>query len=140
MNLRVIARSISVMFPLFSLIVSHRVLAQSKPWLVPKEYAALTNPVTNDPQSLKEGNSLYTTVCTPCHGSKGKGDGAAAASLNPKPADHTSPVMLNETDGNLFYKISEGRTPMPQFKTTLTEKQRWELVLYIRTLCKASKK
>ncbi|PWT70664.1 MAG: cytochrome c class I [Bacteroidetes bacterium] len=124
----------------FSLVCIGRSMAQSKPWTVPKEYASLTNPNTNNQQEIKEGKTLYTAYCTPCHGDKGKGDGVAAASLTPKPADHSSPTMINETDGNLFYKITEGRTPMPQFKTTLTEKQRWELVLYIRTLCKTAKK
>jgi mono/diheme cytochrome c family protein len=115
-------------------------LAQSKPWPVPKEYASLTNPNSNTSEFSKDGKALYTSFCVPCHGGKGKGDGAAAASLNPKPADHTSAMMLNETDGNLYYKISEGRQPMPTYKNVLTEKQRWELVAYIRTLCTAKKK
>ena len=89
---------------------------------------------------MKEGGAIYTANCTPCHGTKGRGDGPAAAALDPKPADHTSAVMRSETDGSLFYKISEGRKPMPQYKTTFTEKQRWELVDYIRTLNKTAKK
>lgn len=114
--------------------------AQSKPWPVPAQSVALKNIFADNPASVKEGKTLYTSYCTPCHGDKGKGDGPAAAALNPKPADHTSASMLSETDGSLFYKISEGRTPMPQYKTTFTEKQRWELVTYIRTLNKSGKK
>lgn len=114
--------------------------AQSKLWLTPAEFSKLKNPVTVDPVSTKNGKTLYTSYCTPCHGDKGKGDGAAAAALNPKPADHTSPVMLKETDGSLFYKISEGRTPMPQYKAILTDNQRWDFVNYVRTLCKTSPK
>jgi len=125
-------------FALFSLAKNAK--GQSKPWVAPKEFTALKNPMTNESQVLKEAKTLYTSYCTPCHGDKGKGDGVAAAALNPKPADHSSAAMLNESDGSLFYKISEGRTPMPQYKAALTEKQRWELVVYIRTLCKASKK
>jgi len=37
------------------------------------------------------------------------------------------------TDGELFWKISEGRRPMPEFKKRLTEEQRWQLVNYVRT-------
>lgn len=33
---------------------------------------------------------LFATRCTPCHGASGKGDGAAAAALNPKPRDYTN--------------------------------------------------
>jgi len=114
--------------------------AQSKSWQVPSDAMASKNPVASNPASLKEGKTLYTAYCTPCHGDKGKGDGPAAAALNPKPADHTSPALLNETDGALFYKITQGRGSMPQYKAALTDNQRWELVAYIRTLRKASKK
>jgi mono/diheme cytochrome c family protein len=124
---------------LISIISSQQLLAQSKTWTVPKEYTNLTNPMSGDQAALKEGKVLYTANCTPCHGDKGKGDGPAAAALKPKPADHSSSAMLQETDGNIFYKISEGRTPMPQYKSTLTEKQRWELVAYIRTLSNGAK-
>lgn len=33
---------------------------------------------------------LFASRCTPCHGPSGKGDGAAAAALNPKPRDYTN--------------------------------------------------
>ncbi len=36
------------------------------------------------------------------------------------------------TDGELFYKISEGHRPMPSFKKRFTEEQRWQLVLFLR--------
>ncbi|MDP4251199.1 MAG: cytochrome c [Bacteroidota bacterium] len=117
-----------------------RVQAQSKPWIAPPDAKSLKNPIPGDAITLKEGGAIYTANCTPCHGTKGKGDGPAAAALDPKPADHTSVALLSETDGSLFYKISEGRKPMPQYKTTFTEKQRWELVDYIRTLNKTPKK
>ena len=34
----------------------------------------------------------------------------------------------------LFWKITEGRKPMPSTKKSLTEEQRWQVVNYIRTL------
>ena len=69
-----------------------------------------------------------------CHGASGKGDGAAAAALPPpKPADWTSAKVQAETDGELFWKITNGRGAMPPWKH-LPEKDRWELVNYIRTL------
>ncbi|MEO6961576.1 MAG: cytochrome c [Puia sp.] len=117
-----------------------QVQAQSKPWPVPADAKKSKNPVAADVNALKEGKALYGSTCTPCHGEKGKGDGPAAVALDPKPADHTSAKMLTETDGSLFYKISEGRKPMPQYKAVLTERQRWELVDYIRSLNKGIKK
>jgi mono/diheme cytochrome c family protein len=42
--------------------------------------------------------------------------------------------MSGVTDGELFYEISQGRKPMPSFKKRLTEEQRWQLVLFVRSL------
>ena len=42
--------------------------------------------------------------------------------------------MSAETDGSLFWKISEGRGPMPPWKQVLTDKQRWQVVDYLRKL------
>lgn len=114
--------------------------AQSKPWEVPASASAVKNPVTMTQATLKDAKTLYSAYCSPCHGDKGKGDGIAAAALSVKPADYTSDLVNKETEGTIFYKMSEGRLPMPQFKTTLTEDQRWKLVAYIRTLGKAGKK
>ena len=84
------------------------------------------------------GNAKKTveTNCVTCHGASGKGDGAAAAALPPpKPADWTSAKVQAESDPVLFCKISDGRGAMPPWKH-LPEKDRWELVNYIRTLKK----
>ena len=36
-----------------------------------------------------DGKEMFTSYCAPCHGREGKGNGPAAAALNPKPADLT---------------------------------------------------
>ncbi len=129
-----------LLFPVLYLFTFSKNVTQTKPWSVPTQASNVKNPVMGNASTLKEGMALYQSFCTPCHGNKGKGDGPAAAALTIKPADHTSATMLAETDGSLFYKISEGRTPMPQYKAALTETQRWELVGFIRTLNRTVKK
>lgn len=109
---------------------------QQKPWPVPSNMVALSNPYKGDANSVKQGKVLYMSYCAPCHGNSGKGDGPAAAALNPKPANHTSSAIQQEPDGSLFYKLSEGRKPMPTYKTTLTDAQRWSLINYIKSLGK----
>jgi mono/diheme cytochrome c family protein len=42
--------------------------------------------------------------------------------------------MSSVTDGEIFYQISQGRKPMPAFKKRLSEEERWQLVLYVRSL------
>ncbi len=121
------------------LILSNNItFAQSNSWPVPQAAADLTNPVQSTSATIKNGQTLYQSYCTPCHGKKGKGDGPAAASLHPKPADHTSAAVRAESDGTLFYKISEGHTntAMPPFKAVLHPDQRWAIIDYIRTLAK----
>jgi mono/diheme cytochrome c family protein len=111
--------------------------AQSpKKWVSPAAADQLKNPFAGDANSVKEGKKLYIANCSPCHGNGGKGDGIAAASVNPKPADHTSAVIQKETDGSLYWKLTEGRSPMPSYKQILTDAQRWQLINFIRTLAK----
>jgi mono/diheme cytochrome c family protein len=110
--------------------------AQSAGWTAPPIAQGVKNPLPVTLSAVQSGKAVYTSYCTPCHGPKGKGDGPAAAALNPKPADHTSAKVQTETDGSLFWKISEGRNPMPQYKAVLSETQRWQVIEYIRTLSK----
>lgn len=46
------------------------------------------------------GANVYKTYCVTCHGTTGKGDGAAAASLNPKPADFAAGAFKYDANGN----------------------------------------
>ena len=50
-------------------------------------------------------------------------------------ADLQLPVVQEQSDGVLFWKITNGnaRKGMPSF-SKLPELQRWQIVLYIRTL------
>ena len=69
----------------------------------------------------------------------GKGDGRDANRYDPAPTDLTDSKKMNSaTDGELFYKISEGKKPMPVFKNKLSEDQRWELVLLIRSFTQSA--
>jgi mono/diheme cytochrome c family protein len=53
--------------------------------------------------------------------------------LNPKPADWTSVKVQAESDGEIFWKISNGRGAMPPWKH-LAENDRWALIRYLRSL------
>ena len=100
-------------------------------WKAPAEAKATKNSV----KGVGNAKKTVETNCVPCHGPGGKGDGVAAAALPTKPADWTSAKVQKETDGEIFWKISNGRGPMPPWKH-LSEKDRWEVVNYIRTLKK----
>lgn len=107
-----------------------------KNWDAPESADSLVNPVKNDARATASGKKLFNSLCFVCHGPKGKGDGMAGVGLYPKPSNLTSEPVQSQTDGAIFWKISEGRSPMPSYDHSLPEDQRWALVNYIRTLKK----
>ena len=123
---------IAVMTFLFMGLNTH---AQDK-WVAPASTDEMVNPLKNDASATANGMRIYKVLCVICHGAKGKGDGMGGAGLNPKPTDLTTADVQTQTDGALFWKLTEGRPPMASYKTAIPETKRWELINYIRTLKK----
>jgi len=109
------------------------VVAQTTPWVAPASEKANKNPLPADTKAVEQGEKVAKVNCVPCHGNQGKGDGPAAVALNPKPADWTSKKVQDEPDGEIFWKITTGRGPMPSWRH-LPENDRWAVVRYLRTL------
>ncbi len=104
-------------------------------WSAPARARSMPNPVPATPEAIAAGADIYKVHCQSCHGIKGDGKGERAEKLNVAPADLTDGnAMAGETDGILFWKISEGHRPMPGYKRKLSDVERWQLVDYIRTL------
>ena len=109
---------------------------QQNKWVAPASADKIVNPLKGDASAAASGKKLYKVLCLVCHGPKGKGDGMAGAGLTPKPTDLTSEAVQSQSDGAVFWKITEGRAPMASYKTSIPEKKRWEIINYIRTLKK----
>jgi mono/diheme cytochrome c family protein len=108
-------------------------------WSAPAKAKAMPNPVPATPQAIGAGMSIYMDRCQNCHGEDGNGKGERADKLSVAPADFTDAhAMSAQTDGELFWKISEGHKPMPAFDKKLTEEERWQLVDYIRTFSQSA--
>ena len=108
-----------------------------KPWVAPDAAKQVKNPIPVNPQSVAAGAELYHENCAPCHGDTGKGDGDTGKIIKKKPANFTDEkLMREETDGSLFWKMGEGRGPMPSWKDEVSDKERWQLVIFIRKLGK----
>ena len=121
----------------FVAILSGFNLFQKKPWPVPDNYKNMKNPVASDAASLAEGKTLYATHCKSCHGAKGLGDGNKAAQLKTEPGNFSTADFHAQTDGALFYKTTEGRDDMPNFKKKIPDAdERWAVVNYMRTFKK----
>jgi mono/diheme cytochrome c family protein len=105
---------------------------------VPAPYAGMKNPFEGNAQAVTAGQQTYNTYCVSCHGTDLKGNGPAAAGLNPKPADLTE-VADNDPEDRIHWIISEGgaaaglSNQMVAFKGTLTDEQIWQLVTFIKS-------
>lgn len=104
------------------------------PWPVPPEAEEAKNPLAELPPAAKQGEAVFNQQCAVCHGTGGKGNGPDASRFQPPPADLRLSRVQRQTDGEIYYKISSGRAPMPAFKPGLSDDDRWKLVSYIRTL------
>ncbi len=111
-------------------------------WEAPPESKQLQNPVKGDGSTVSRGKRLFLQHCIPCHGESGTGDGALAKKLGYKPADLTLERLNRQSDGEIFWKISKGKKPMrdkkpmPDWEKELTERERWDVVSYLRTLAR----
>jgi mono/diheme cytochrome c family protein len=98
--------------------------------------------LSTDAANAEEGKKLYGQYCASCHGQSGKGDGPAAAALNPKPRDHTDKEYMSKlSDDDLMNVIknggaSIGKSPlMPPWGASLKDDQIKDVVAYVRSLC-----
>ena len=124
---------------LISFLLFGSMIQDKKKWIAPESAKKMKNPVAVDKESLAEGKMLYSKHCKSCHGIGGKGDGTKAASLDVSCGDFTSEEFKKETSGEIFWKTTEGRDPMPSFKQKLNDDERWQIVNYMRTLAEKTK-
>ncbi len=91
----------------------------------------------------------YLAWCAGCHGTHGKGDGPAAAVIDPKPRDFTrdrfkirsTMSSLPPTAQDLFDTVTRGMpgSAMPSF-AFLPEEERWLVVEHVRALAQLDEK
>jgi len=62
----------------------------------------------------ERGQTIFNSKCALCHGSDGSGNGPAAASLNPSPADfNSSSFWQNMSNAKIADTINSGHGSMP---------------------------
>lgn len=142
MNAKKVLVGITLIWALYALFVSFIAplerseyeAVQQKKWVAPASADKIQNPLKGDAKTVASGKKVYKMLCSVCHGPKGKGDGMAGTGLTPKPANLTTKEFQSQTDGAIFWKITEGRSPMASYKTALPENKRWEVINYLRTI------
>jgi mono/diheme cytochrome c family protein len=106
-------------------------------WIAPASAEAVKNPVAADKASIDAGKKVYKKECYSCHGKSGEGNGPQADDLETPPGNLQLSEVQEQSDGALFWKISEGKKPMPTLKAKLSETDRWNVINYLRTFKKA---
>ena len=99
-------------------------------WDVPADKKKKLSPYEFNDSIRRHGKEIYENNCKSCHGNPGKSD---YQKLTPHPPDPAGSTMQDNTDGEMFYKITTGKMLMPSFKEILTPKDIWSVIAYIRS-------
>ncbi len=113
------------------MVLAFILLAATTDWNVPESAKNKKNPVAK--QGIEKGKKLFDKNCASCHLADGTGMDAIV-----KDIDFTSEAFQNQTDGTIFYKMSEGLegSAMRGYGDDFSEKNLWYIVNYTRTLKK----
>jgi len=105
-------------------------------------YAWLTEfPIEATDELFALGKRKFETNCAVCHGFAGYGDGLVSQrATNLAQGYWVQPTSLheeriqNQALGRIYYTIANGKGKMAGYASSLTPRERWAVVLYVRTL------
>jgi mono/diheme cytochrome c family protein len=98
------------------------------------EAAKITNPVASTPESIAAGKRVYARLCSRCHGSEGKGDGAAGGTVQPSDLSDDR-WDYGSSDGEIFSAIHDGTsTDMEGYAQRISDTDIWNIVNFLRSL------
>ena len=86
--------------------------------------------------SIDEGDKLYASDCSMCHGSDGHTPSDFGRWMYPRASDLTSTAVQRYSDPELFWIVKNGirLSGMPAFGRVESDEHIWSLVHYLRTL------
>lgn len=93
-----------------------------------------SNPLLLSGDNISLGSTYYGYYCIQCHGRYADGKGTVGQSFYPLPTDLSDPYVQEQTDSQLFKKISLGFNRHPPLAYTVSEHERWAIIIYIRSL------
>ncbi|MXW17094.1 MAG: hypothetical protein F4Z83_06015, partial [Gemmatimonadetes bacterium] len=121
-------------------LIASFLLQRDAPWTGSETVTGTPDPLSPD---TTPGAATYLAQCAPCHGVRGAGDGFNAPFLPVMPTAHAdSAAMSLRPDDTLYDGIHAGgwilgkSHLMPGFGASLTDREKRELVQYMRTLCR----
>jgi len=91
-------------------------------------------PLQVDDTNMARGRERYDISCVPCHGTAGDGKGITSKYGLNGAANYHIDRLRQETDGELFDTISNGKGQMLGYAYNLSIDDRWRIVMYLRAL------
>ena len=113
--------------------------ASNLPKVADVDVSKITEPWVANADMVAHGQKIFAQNCAMCHGAEGKGDGAAGASLNPKPRNLVEgPWKKGGGFIGLYTVLTEGLpgSSMASY-AHLKPVERWSLAQYIDSITKA---
>jgi mono/diheme cytochrome c family protein len=98
------------------------------------------NPLEPTPQNLAKGKEQFATYCAPCHGDSGQGNGPVAHLLAKPPKNLVVGTSKDLPDGYIYGAIRDGVLSMPSYAEEMPAEQRWQVVMYLRSMQNAAAK
>jgi Ni/Fe-hydrogenase subunit HybB-like protein len=124
-------RHLGKVIPVSIILLSISTFISAQDWSVPEDKSQKVSPFKFSSETIKKGEAIFQKNCISCHGEPSKA--AFNRDMVPAPGDPAGSKFQSQTDGALFYKMTTGRAPMPEFKNILTEEERWQVISYIRS-------
>ncbi|MFH2132643.1 MAG: cytochrome c [bacterium] len=130
-------------FPIGTVSVDGRIYADPADrfnWLVPEMNirSATPNPFKPDPESLANGRLKFNTYCQVCHSDSDLINAAGFAATKINDLGMIAPAVItltpDFTDGYIYHKVKHGGAVMPTLGYATTDRDRWDIINYIRTL------
>ena len=136
------SKSLIPLLGIFTLVIGMTACSEGKKELV--KNPALEAPsydVELTAENIEKGKAHYKLNCAPCHGESGHGDGPAAATLNPKPRNHTDGTYMKTlTNERIFKTIKQGGGgfgfPSMPASPQLKDQEVKEVIAFIRSIAK----
>jgi len=96
----------------------------------------VTDPLPATTGNLVAGIKLYARNCAVCHGDAGANATNVAKGLYQDPPQLAKEGVEDDPDGVTYWKLKHGIrwTGMPAFGKTLSEKQLWQVTLFLKTM------
>jgi mono/diheme cytochrome c family protein len=105
-----------------------------------KASVEVKSPIPQTPDNFKEGETLFISFCSPCHGLQGQGNGLVVKHGYPAPPSYSKGqssrggAMKDLTDGKIYHTITYGLNAMGSYASQLSPEERWKVVMYIHHL------